>query len=193
MKKYCLLLIIVCLPVQHSFAQLQRHDINLSIGGFSSNFFDAVSYDILTDQRLAGPVSKKIGEQTGAIFVTYRFFPNSNLSIGLTGGIERVKGIIQINAEDAGVYYNDYLSAAMEFDYRYISRGRIQLYSGGGLGIMFNEEENDIYSYQERSEEFNFAYQVNLLGFRYGGIFGVFVEAGYGYKGILKLGFNVQL
>ena len=193
MKKYGFLLVMLCLSLQFSSAQLQRHDINLSIGGFSSNFFDAVSYDILTDQRLAGPVSKKIGEQTGAIFVTYRFFPNNNLSIGITGGIERVKGIIQINAEDSGVYYNDYFSGALEFDYRYISRGRIQLYSGGGVGIMFNEEKNDIYTYQENSEEFNFAYQVNLIGFRYGGIFGVFIEAGYGYKGILKLGFNIQL
>lgn len=178
MKKYSLLLIIFYLSVQYSHAQLQRHDISFSIGGFSSNFFDALDYDILTDQQLAGPISKKIGEQTGAIFVTYRFFPNVNLSIGLTGGFERVKGEIQINAEDAGVYYNDYISGAMEVDYRYISRGRIQLYSGLGAGIMFNKEKNDIYSYQENLKNFNFTYQVNRIGFRYGGIFGVFAEAG---------------
>ena len=41
--------------------------------------------------------------------------------------------------------------------------------------------------------QFTLAYQANIIGFRYGGIFGAFVEAGYGYKGILKFGLNIQL
>jgi hypothetical protein len=193
MKKTLLIITIIIFQYALASAQLQRHGFNLSIGGFSSNFFDAVSEDIRIDPTLDGPVSKKIGEQTGSIFVTYRYFPSGRFSIGISGGIERVKGDIQVNAEDVGIYYNDYLTGAIEFDYRYISRPRIQLYSGGGLGIIYNEEKNEFPFFEDSNEEFKLAYQANIIGFRYGGIFGAFLEAGYGYKGILKFGLNIQL
>lgn len=193
MKKLLLACTIIALQFTLASAQLQRHGFNLSIGGFSSNFFDAVSEDITIDPSFDGPVSKKIGEQTGSLFLTYRYFPVSKFSAGISVGIERVKGEIQINGEDAGMYYNDYFTGAIEFDYRYISRGRIQLYSGVGLGIIFNEEKNEFPFFQDSNEEFILAYQANILGFRYGGVFGAFLEAGYGYKGILKFGLNVQL
>lgn len=193
MKRLLLACTIIALQFTLASAQLQRHGFNISIGGFSSNFFDAVSEDIAIDPTFDGPVSKTISEQTGSIFVTYRYFPSGKFSIGISGGIERVKGDIQVNAENVGIYYNDYFTGAIEFDYRYISKSRIQLYSGGGLGITFNEEKNEFPFLQDSNEEFKLAYQANIIGFRYGGIFGAFIEAGYGYKGILKFGFNIQL
>lgn len=193
MKKIFLISTIIIFQFSLASAQLQRHGFNFSIGGFSSNFFDAVSEDIEIDPSIDGPVSKKIGEQTGSIFVTYRYFPSGKFSIGISVGIERVKGDIQVNAIDVGTYYNDYFTGAIELDYRYISRSRIQVYSGGGLGLIFNEEKNEYPFFQNSNEEFKLAYQANIIGFRYGGVFGAFIEAGYGYKGILKFGLNIQL
>ena len=193
MKKSFFLLISILAFGQLSFAQLQKHELSISAGLFSSNFFDAMDYDIFTDQMVDLPISKTIGEQTSAIFFTYRFFPIQELTIGFTAGFERIKGEIQLNGMSDGMYYNDYVSGALELDYRYLNRSRFQMYSGIGIGVMFNEEKNETYLYQESSEEFNLAYQVNAIGIRYGRVFGVFAELGYGYKGLLKFGLNIQL
>ncbi|MDX2413903.1 MAG: hypothetical protein QNK33_01815, partial [Bacteroidales bacterium] len=143
MKKILILPLLLLLSTQTSLGQLQRHDINLSAGIYSSNFFDAVSYDIFTDQNFDESISKTVGEQTGALYIGYRFFPAPKLTIGITGGFERVKGKIQTNSMLDGYYYNDYVSGALEIDYRYIKKPRFQLYSGAGIGIMFNEETNE--------------------------------------------------
>ncbi len=193
MKKIFFLALLPMILTINSFGQLQRHDLSFSAGIYSSNFFDAVSYDIFTDQNYDESISKTVGEQTGALYLTYRFFPAPKVTIGITGGFERVKGKIQTNSMLDGYYYNDYVSGALEIDYRYIKKPRFQLYSGAGIGIMFNEETNEMPDNYEFNENFNLAYQVNLIGIRYGGIFGVFLEAGFGYKGIIKAGMSVQL
>lgn len=193
MKKILILPLLLLLSTQTSLGQLQRHDINLSAGIYSSNFFDAVSYDIFTDQNFDESISKTVGEQTGALYIGYRFFPAPKLTIGVTLGFERVKGKIMGDNFFEGTYYNDYVCGAFEMDYRYLNKPKFQMYSGAGIGVMFNEETNQAPNFYEFNESFDLAFQINLVGIRYGGIFGVFIEAGYGYRGMIKAGLSVQL
>lgn len=193
MRKYIISLIIMVMALPGSYAQLQKHGFNISAGVYSSNVFDAVSTDILSDQQINGMISKNIETQTGAIFITYRYFPSGKLSLGWTAGLERLTGDIQIDASGAGRYYNDYYTGAFEIDYRYVLKRRFQVYSGGALGVTFKNESNEIPSYTESEQDILLAYQLNAVGIRFGGIAGVFVEAGFGYKGFIKFGLNLQL
>ena len=69
---------------------------------------------------------------------------------------------------------------------------RLRLYSGVGIGFFFHDELNSIETCQDVTEEsFNLAYQMNLIGI--GGRAGFFLEGGYGYKGVMKIGINLQL
>lgn len=193
MRKPALIVFVMIITLQAMHAQLQKHDFNISLGVFSSNFFDAVSEDILLDQQLDGNISKKIETQTTAIFITYRYFPNGKLSVGWTAGIERFIGDIQVNAQGVGRFYNDYYTGAFELDYRYVLRKRFQVYSGAAVGITYKDEKNETPFYTETNQDFVLAYQLNALGIRFGGIAGAFIETGFGYKGFIKFGFNIQL
>lgn len=185
--------IILFMAMQGIKAQLQKHGFNISAGAFSSNFFDAVNTDIFSDQQINGQISKNIETQTGAIFITYRYFPSGKVALGWTAGLERLAGDIQVDASSVGRYYNDYYTAAFEIDYRYVLKRRFQVYSGAALGVTFRNERNEIPLYTEDEQDILLAYQLNAVGIRFGGIAGVFVEAGFGYKGFVKLGLNLQL
>ncbi|MFP4488318.1 MAG: hypothetical protein ACLFN1_03355 [Bacteroidales bacterium] len=193
MRKYIMSLIIMVIALPGSHAQLQKHGFNISAGVFSSNFFDAVNTDILGDQQINGMISKNIETQTGAIFITYNYFPSGKLSLGWTAGLERLTGDIQVDASSTGLYYNDYYTGAFEIDYRYVLKRRFQVYSGGALGVTFKNERNEMPSYTGSEQGILLAYQLNAVGIRFGGIAGIFAEAGFGYKGFIKFGLNLQL
>lgn len=193
MRKYFLIVLIMVTVLPQTQAQLQRHGFNISAGIFSSNFLDAVSNDIFIDQQLDGPLTKDIETQTGAIFFTYRYFPSGKISLGWTAGIERFIGDIQINASNEGRFYNDYYTGGFEIDYRYVVKRRLQVYSGAAVGVTYRDEKNEMPFYSESNQDILLAYHFNAAGIRFGGLFGAFIEAGFGYKGFLKFGLNLQL
>jgi hypothetical protein len=69
------------------------------------------------------------------------------------------------------------------------------MYSGGGFGATFLFEDNSYYqrvedpdSQSEVYPNFNFT----LVGVRFGGNLGVFLETGLGYKGLFACGLSLQ-
>ena len=71
------------------------------------------------------------------------------------------------------------------------------MYSGVGLGYTYGTEEltppSELGTTPASGDVSNIAYQINAVGVRIGKKFGGYAEFGYGYKGIVNLGFSVQL
>ncbi|HUS87060.1 MAG TPA: hypothetical protein VMW76_07465 [Bacteroidales bacterium] len=154
------ILLIVVIPVmlfQGALAQLQRHDFNISMGLFSSSFFEAVDENILIDLENQYPISKDTDQQTGALFLIYRYYPTFRYTVGLTVGMERIKGNILLNSGSWGTHYSGFFVVAVESDCRYVTKRWLQLYSGGGIGVFFHDEINSICTYHETEESFNLA------------------------------------
>ena len=193
LKKGLLTLVILTLFVPHSVAQLQKHDFKIGIGLFSSNFLYAVRDELLVDPGFGDYISKNIDGSTGALYFSYRNYPIPKLSIGATIGMERIKGDILIDGMAEGRYSSDFLAGAIEMDYLYLSKPHLQLYSGMGLGVAYCSESNQVFSSSETDDGVKFIYQLNVIGLRLGGIFGFFLEGGYGYRGIARAGINIML
>lgn len=193
MKKLSLILLLLALYATSVHAQLQKHDFKFGIGLYSSSFLEALSDNLLIEQGDGLPVSKNIDGATGAIYFTYKNYPVPKLAIGATIGMERVKGDIMINSTSEGRYNSDFFAGAIETDYMYVTKPHLQLYSGLGLGVAYWGETNTLYTNTVENEQVKFIYQLNIFGIRVGSVVGFFVEAGYGYKGMIKTGINIQL
>lgn len=92
-----------------------------------------------------------------------------------------------------------FYTVALEWEYRYVNQGIVQVYSGLGIGFTYGTEELTPPPSEQSIVETttgdvsSIAYQVNAIGVRIGKKFAGYAEFGYGYKGILNLGFSVQL
>ena len=77
--------------------------------------------------------------------------------------------------------------------YNYLNKEKVQLYGNVGAGVLsysVDETKSDDTSYSEKFT--SFAFQVNPIGLRVGKQFAGFAELGFGYKGIIGLGFSYR-
>ncbi len=85
----------------------------------------------------------------------------------------------------------DYLIAFMPaFEYHYLNKKIVQLYSGVQLGIFVYNQKYQDYKSETKHKEINFAFQVDAFGVRVGKQIGGFVELGFGFAGIVKVGIS---
>ncbi|SFW16897.1 hypothetical protein SAMN02927921_00303 [Sinomicrobium oceani] len=91
--------------------------------------------------------------------------------------------------ETGEVSANNYTIAA-EGNYLYLNHTKFQLYSGIGAGVSFAKEKynpNEPSSGSDDDSLSHFNFHLNAIGLRYGNKLGVFAEAGFGYKGIIRV------
>ncbi len=200
MKKILLFLAILLaingLNAQGYYKSFDHHDISLSYGivipdqikHFSSKTLDDLYPDELyVRDRYSSP---------GALFLTYRHkFRNDFMFWGITFGMSSSSGKIYNMGQYEGEIKRKFYTGAFDWEYRYFNQGIIQVYSGIGLGFTFG---NETFTPNEITQEStgtiaNVAFQVNAVGIRVGKRIGGYIEFGYGYKGVVNLGFSAQL
>ncbi|GAA4279376.1 outer membrane beta-barrel protein [Aquimarina mytili] len=135
---------------------------------------------------------------SGAFYISYKIAVSKRFRLGAlfirekveSEEIERPENTI---SEQITVRANTF---ALEFDYRYVFKEKLQLYSGIGVGYTFGEQDlirKPGVGQRSESENVNhFNCQFNFFGIRYGKSFGIFAEFGYGYKGIFNAGVSFQ-
>jgi|GEM_PF-455795 len=155
---------------------------------------------------------------TGAAFITYRYFVVPELAIGCAIGLDNEQGKLSYGSQgyggtgaaiDAttGQYAVHSCTFAWEVLWVY-KRNRERpgmLYGFAGIGITSFDELFTIYSndpygppvalpsnpYDYHVNHYNF--QVTPFGYRSGKATAVFVELGYGYKGLIRGGLSVGI
>lgn len=86
----------------------------------------------------------------------------------------------------------------LRLDYRYISRPRFQMYSGGAVGLMFGkgrtiqyDASGNVTSDDTDPWDFNsdgIPFHINLMGFRFGRKTAFFTELGIGFNSLIRVG-----
>lgn len=175
-------------------AQTRPSEIAVHFGVVSS---DQV-IDILEDPAavvLPAGAYAKVGQMFSAVpFLTYRRFVTGRLAFGATAGYFGSSGALV--PEDGGAIAGEFREknyvGAVEIEYRWLSRGRLELFSGAGLGVKVRRGS---YFNGDVTEAFTKAlptFHLQALRLRAGGRIGFSAEAGYGYKGVLAAGLDIR-
>ncbi len=201
MRSYLLSIVFVLstviLTAQSVDFSYDHHDVTISYGQFTMDQFQNFQSDIL-DEKL--PDDRYIRDHIkgyGGIFLSYKHLTKGGRFLwGLTMGADRTASTVFWMSQEVGEMTRTYYSMAAQIEYRYINNGLIQMYSGIGLGYSLVQEKLEPKSSEMTSSTTSFgtlAYQLNAVGVRIGKQYGGFLELGYGYKGIVNIGFSIQL
>lgn len=191
-----LIIISISLSAQSYYRSYDHHDISVSYGLFTPSQFWVVNSPILNDSFPAELYVSDNYKGSGAIGLTYRhMFKNENMLWGISAGMSNASWQIFNIGINEGELKRTYYTLAIDWQYRWRNQGVIQMYSGLDLGYTFGQET---YTPTEvgaatTSTFGQFGYQINAVGARFGKKFGGYVEFGYGFKGIINVGFSLQL
>lgn len=183
---------------QDYYRSYDHHDIMIGYGLFIPDQFKSVSSSMLNDLYPAGRYVRDNYSSIGTVFITYRhIFRNELLLWGITAGMSNSTSEIYNVGQYKGELKRQFYTVAIEWEYRYVNQGPVQVYSGLGLGFTYGTETltppPDLSATSSTGDISNIAYQINAVGVRLGKKYAGFVELGYGYKGVINVGFSIQL
>lgn len=188
MKKIVVLIIVAALAMPAK-AQFEKHEISASYGMVTVDQIADIFAQVLVVVLTLGNFEMDNQDYSGAWFLTYKYGVSYRLDLGLTAGLDRVKGNLLWDDELQGTFRQGHYTTAAEMTYRWVKKDLFTLYSGLGLGYTFTSIITDpIAGESEKTNSGHATGQMNLLGLRIGKKFGVFTEFGFGYKGIINLG-----
>lgn len=135
---------------------------------------------------------------SGIISISYnRISGNELFLIGASISYNNSKSRIYHLGNDVGELQRNYLTAAVELNYRYQNLNKVQIYSGLGIGYKFGTEKlvpsSETGLDSSKSSINSVAWHINAIGIRVGSRLGAFFELGYGYKGIINAGASFQI
>jgi hypothetical protein len=183
---------------QDYYRSYDHHDIVIGYGQFIPDQFKSVNSSMLNDLYPDQRYVRDHYSCMGTIFITYRhIFKNELFLWGITAGMSNSKSEIYNVGQYEGELKRQFYTFAIEWDYRYVNQGLIQVYSGLGLGFTYATEKltppPETSTNSSNGNISSIAYQLNAVGVRLGKKYSGFIELGYGYKGIINVGFSVQL
>lgn len=163
----------------------ERFDVRVKGGLLSHRFIKEAEFNKLPvfEIPIWGPPAL---ESDGILSAEILRQINRKFHAGLSFSYQNIKvnyGIYDL------IYRVSNISILPSIYYRYHYTKNGYLYSGGslGLGLLDYKVENF-----QKANETKIAYQATLLGFRIGNKYAAIIELGYGYKGILQIGFSFK-
>ena len=177
-----------------------NNELDLSYGLFTTPQFVDVFADIFAAVFSLGNYQLDNQHYTGGIILTYKHAFNDRWLLGFSAAYDGRSADLLNKERDTkkGSYVSSYITPVVSFDYRYLMKEKVQLYSGIALGAtLLNEHktvtnpEPDESATSDENQVF-FDFQVNLIGVRVGKKLAGFAELGFGYKGIINGGISYQ-
>lgn len=201
MKKLLLLALVwmsVGLSAQSVEQNYQHHDIMISYGAFPFDQFLSVESTMLTDLYPDKRFVRDHYSGSGTFAFSYRKITGSEKYLwGVSLGYNQSKASVFYLGQEVGELNRQFYTVVVDFAYRYINRGILQIYSGADVGYQFGSETLTAPAdsgLPDGSGTLNrIAWQANVMGIRVGKNIAGFMEFGYGYKGIINLGISAQL
>jgi len=178
-------------------------EIAVGYGVVSTNEIGVVFVDVITTVGAEiigiGSYGRKNFKQVGPTRVSLKLTPHNRFTIGGVLLYEHMQSDMTFNENVYGNQRLTFFTAAVEFDYRYVSKEAFQMYFTLGGGTTFMHERFTPSDSNPELSGFDGFYDplpnfhVNLLGFRFGRTAAFFAEFGLGYKGIANVGFSFQM
>ena len=174
----------------YSHAQEQgTKELTLGYGTVTTNeILDVILNDFLLSGLTGGLYKTKNHTYSGASYVNFSYAIKNNFLIGAEVVYQRIsKDIYLVNDKDGRQVDNSFTIGA-NAKYSYISNPKFRMYSGLAAGYNTIQANFD----PEKGNKGAFGYHLTAFGFRYGKKAAVIAELGFGYKGILNVGFNYK-
>ena len=198
MKKVTTLLIaIVCATVMMAQGTgnslTKRHEINAGVGLLSHTQVATFLVDMVGTVLTLGYGMAPDNYHILTPNLSYRYWFANWYALGL--GFAYDVNSVKVKKLDTGEYMKRYTRSystfILENTFGYVRKPKFQLYGQFGLGSTFMSISGSNDYGIERVPFFNL--QVTPLAMRFGGDYAGFVEFGYGYKGIINVGFSARL
>lgn len=209
MKPFKILVLLVCLTAsQQAFAQTTPYQnevyaeygvLSAPLIGLSFSFAlgnalgNAIVNGIVTNLGGTGVTYEERITGTGAIGLGYNRFskPNGRFSFGLNGVFERVTDRLEFSNGNVGEYRVDAFTLMARTDFRWINKPGFKFYSGVAFGGSYYKGY-DVDDNTNGDDDASIAFQVSPIGLRFGKQFGLFLEGGFGWNGLLVGGLSAK-
>ncbi len=197
MKKvfFCCLLEILTVTLmfaQESGSDFKRNELRGGAGLWSSNELINNYSDLFSTALSGSTYSVSNDKSLGNFSLAYRYGLNKRLSVGATLSYSLLKSDVNFEGSKTGTSTNNYLTAAPEVEYKYLYTKNFKMYGFVGAGLTVNRQEvkENGKTSIDNSPFFNF--QISPLCIQVGNNFGLYIESGFGYKGIINAGLFVK-
>lgn len=122
--------------------------------------------------------------------------------IGIEGGFSYASGDIHSVAKDGESQVKYYTTEVVSYtgllsaQWMFMRNGALSISSGVYVGLNYRDETisnvKSGYDAPSTNQQYKLAYHLTALKVRYGELFGVFGELGFGYRGILNAGISLN-
>lgn len=173
-------------------------ELTLGYGVASVNsIVDVLTNDFLLPAFTGCSYKTKNHTYSGASYINYSYAIKDNFLIGAEGVYERISKDIYSGSTKDGRQVDNSFTLAANAKYSYISNPKFRMYSGLAAGYNTIQANFDpakgSTSKATKGNKGAFGYHLTAFGFRYGKKAAVVAELGFGYKGIINIGFSYQL
>ena len=182
----------------YSHAQEQgTKELTLGYGVASTNaIVDVLANDFILPAFTGGNYKTKNQTYSGASYINFSYAIKNDFLIGAEVVYERISKDIYSGTTNDGRQIDNSFTIGANAKYSYISNSKFRMYSGlaGGYNTIqanFDPEKGST-SKATKGNKGAFGYHLTAFGFRYGKKAAVIAELGFGYKGILNVGFNYK-
>jgi hypothetical protein len=190
MKKIFLTAFLLSIISIGASAQEKKHEVTAGFGlGTTTEFVDALADIIVSGLTNNAYSSDKT--YSGVFHLGYKYGITNRFAAGGTFVYEDIKSDTYVEKDKIGKFRNNYYTFAAEAEYKYLRSGSFTLYGllGAGATIYRQKYTANDNSKNESNSNVHFNFQVSPIGIKLGKNIGAFAEAGFGYKGILSVGF----
>ena len=160
----------------------------------------AVGSGLLSGREIAIRVGLEEASTVSSVsptyYISYRYFVGRRFAIGVTAGIQAIKGVSNQDNQSGSVYsFSDKCTTvAFEMTNMYMQRKIASWYTRFGVGISFISEVQDYGINGGITKKFNLLnFQYTPFGVRIGKSIAGFLELGIGYKGLVQTGLSLAL
>ncbi|MDR3252447.1 MAG: hypothetical protein LBT35_02630 [Tannerella sp.] len=168
----------------------RKHEFSIGAGMLSTSNVAFGLGDVMVNAvAIAGDA--RFEEQTGSpvYHLGYKYCLSKRIGLGatLTAGTEKAKGVI-LNQYD-GDLKRFYSGMAIESSFNYVNRKSVKVYGLAGIGLLYIQQAYKPQSGQEKKQSLcTVDFQITPIGIKVGSTAGGYLEAGFGYKGIVSCG-----
>lgn len=174
---------------QNPYASLPNpHEVRVSYGWITLPYMAEASLDFIANEYSDGNYTSDNSQYSGGIAVAYRHHMHERITWEVSLGYERVYHDVLLANTLAGNNRANYYTLMGALDFYYLNKEKFQMYSGLSLGGTLRTQKAVVEGVPVSASTPLPAFQLDLLGLRFGNKIGVFTELGLGYEGLLKVG-----
>ncbi|MDR3308811.1 MAG: hypothetical protein LBS80_02525 [Tannerella sp.] len=168
----------------------RKHEFSIGAGIFStSNIVFAIGDAIVNGINITGDAKFEEHTASPVYHLGYKYYLSRKIGLGatLTAGTEKAKGMIS-NQYD-GELKRFYSNIAIESSFNYVNTEYVKVYALAGVGLLYLQQAYTPQNEKKKEQSLCTAdFQITPIGVKVGKTAGCYLEAGFGYKGIVSCG-----